>query len=536
MSSHKEGRVRNGACDLWLTAASVLSRVLRNGSLKSILAPMRGDQARQINALVTETLKRREVLEKAVTACGPWRLDAKDAHELRLLLAHELLFGRGLRQAAFQKPSDNAVLSDAIERFRSWETGMLKLAKQSARDAGTTPAAMAAAEEAEAAEASAVELAQQLPRYVRVNTLKVSVADVVALLQAEGWKLMEPPEGVGVGGGGGGGGGGSGGGGSGGHKKRKHLFADAQAVGPRIGIATAPPPPACFWVDPHVPALLALPPHAELHEHSLFKSDALILQDKASCLAPAALNPKAGELILDCCAAPGNKTTQLAALAAPGGRVLACERDARRATVLRARAERAAGDAVSVHEVDFLELDPTLDPYRRVTSVQLDPTCSGSGMVERAGYQLSEEAPEEAHKGGFGEKLKALGAMQLGLLKHAMTFPSAGVVVYSTCSVHPVEDELVVAAALADPAVRAAGWRLAPALPSWPCRGLPLVEGHEMLVRAGPEVQANGFFVARFERTLKPPAAGGGGAGGGGAGGGGGGKPAANKGKRPRQT
>ena len=144
--------------------------------------------------------------------------------------------------------------------------------------------------------------------------------------------------------------------------------------------------------------------------------------------------------------------------------------------------------------------------------------------------------PEEAHKGGFGEKLKALGAMQLGLLKHAMTFPSAGVVVYSTCSVHPVEDELVVAAALADPAVRAAGWRLAPALPSWPCRGLPLVEGHEMLVRAGPEVQANGFFVARFERTLKPPAAGGGGAGGGGAGGGGGGKPAANKGKRPRQT
>jgi hypothetical protein len=50
--------------------------------------------------------------------------------------------------------------------------------------------------------------------------------------------------------------------------------------------------------------------------------------------------------------------------------------------------------------------------------------------------------------------------------------------------------------------VRRAGWRLAPALPAWPCRGLPLVKGHDMLVRAGPEVQTNGFFVARFERAV----------------------------------
>jgi putative methyltransferase len=60
--------------------------------------------------------------------------------------------------------------------------------------------------------------------------------------------------------------------------------------------------------------LLVLPPAAELHTHALVANAGIILQDKASCLAPAALRPRAGELVLDCCAAPGNKTTQLAAL------------------------------------------------------------------------------------------------------------------------------------------------------------------------------------------------------------------------------
>ena len=92
--------------------------------------------------------------------------------------------------------------------------------------------------------------------------------------------------------------------------------------------------------------------------------------------------------------------------------------------------------------------------------------------------------------------------MQLGLLVHALSFPRARVVVYSTCSVHPIEDELVVAAALANEQVQKAGWRLEAALPTWPCRGLPIIPGAEMLVRAGPEVQTNGFFVARFERTV----------------------------------
>jgi putative methyltransferase len=349
--------------------------------------------------------------------------------------------------------------------MRSWEATLLKSAKAHAREAGVTDDADGnggLAEQQQQQQQQQQSQAARLPRYVRVNTLKMTLDAAVAVLCAEGWTHVPVPT---------------------------------------EGIPSAPPEPPLFWVDPHVPSLLVMPPETELHEHALVQSSALILQDKASCLAPAALAPRPGELILDCCAAPGNKTTQLAALSAPNGLVIACERDARRAGVLRARAAQAAGSAIRVMQIDFLSIDVKESPYCDVTAVQLDPTCSGSGMVERAGFQLAPEGGAAAVDGGQAERLAALGAMQLELVLHALSFPKARVVVYSTCSVHPVEDELVVRAALRAPAVRRAGWRLAPALPQWPCRGLPLLPDAHMLVRAGPEVCTNGFFVARFERA-----------------------------------
>lgn len=130
--------------------------------------------------------------------------------------------------------------------------------------------------------------------------------------------------------------------------------------------------------------------------------------------------------------------------------------------------------------------------------------------------------------------------------------------VYSTCSVHPLENEIVVAAVLASPVVRERGWVLARALEKWPCRGLPLPgvldaddrcacpanhgrdPAHSLLsavcseslsssspqpprsrspfttsaklVRTGPDLLTNGFFVSRFERRTATGAAAGTGA------------------------
>ena len=174
-----------GPHELWTCAASVLARVLRNGSLKSILAPMRSEQARPINALVTETLKRRDLLERLVDQCGPWQ--EASGHELRLLLAHEALFGRGLHQSALQRATEDATLAEALERLRGWEAKALKAAKAAAREAGTMPAGAAAAEPEPS------EVVCKLPRYARVNTLKATQDAVVATLCAEGWTLIDPP-------------------------------------------------------------------------------------------------------------------------------------------------------------------------------------------------------------------------------------------------------------------------------------------------------------------------------------------------------
>jgi putative methyltransferase len=85
-------------------------------------------------------------------------------------------------------------------------------------------------------------------------------------------------------------------------------------------------------------------------------------------------------------------------------------------------------------------------------------------------------------------------------LLHALQFPALQRLVYSTCSIHQRENEDVVAAVL--PAATAAGFRLVDPFPSWHRRGLPVVEGAELLVRTDAHADGtDGFFVAVFERS-----------------------------------
>jgi putative methyltransferase len=93
---------------------------------------------------------------------------------------------------------------------------------------------------------------------------------------------------------------------------------------------------------------------------------------------------------------------------------------------------------VRLKRMDFLAAEP--EKYERVTHIQLDPSCSGSGMTNR--LKFGELADQEMAKDT--KRLWNLEALQRRMLVHAMSFPAVQRIVYSTCSVHEEENESVV--------------------------------------------------------------------------------------------
>ncbi|XP_060238182.1 28S rRNA (cytosine-C(5))-methyltransferase isoform X3 [Meriones unguiculatus] len=237
-----------------------------------------------------------------------------------------------------------------------------------------------------------------------------------------------------------------------------------------------------------------LRPHlakTDLHEHPLYHAGHLILQDKASCLPAMLLSPPPGSHVIDACAAPGNKTSYIAALLKNQGKIFAFDQDAKRLAAMATLLARAGVSCCEIAEKDFLTVSPSDQRYSQVQYILLDPSCSGSGMLSR---QLEEQGGATPSK----ERLQALAGFQLRALCHALTFPSLQRLVYSTCSLSQEENEDVVQEALQQ---NLGTFRLAPVLPDWPHRGLSTFPGSEHCLRASPETTlTGGFFIAVFER------------------------------------
>ena len=96
--------------------------------------------------------------------------------------------------------------------------------------------------------------------------------------------------------------------------------------------------------------------------------------------------------VIDACAAPGNKTSHVAAILTtkmrnstvkcPCKHIYAFDKGSRPKRLLQSRMTNVGAKAlVEVTETDFLTIDTTSEAYTRVTAVLLDPSCSGSGVV-----------------------------------------------------------------------------------------------------------------------------------------------------------
>ncbi|KAF9580885.1 hypothetical protein BGW38_002290 [Lunasporangiospora selenospora] len=302
----------------------------------------------------------------------------------------------------------------------------------------------------------------------------------------------------------------------------------------------APPPPNTFYRDEHLDFMLVFPPKSDLHLHPLYTSGVLILQDKASCFPAAILDPPKDAYVIDGCAAPGNKTSQLAMGMGNGGKIIACDLDLRRLNILKRLTTKAGCTNITALNTSFLTLDTTERDYSKVTHILLDPSCSGSGIINRLDHLVDSYAEEQEQAlilettttGGEAERkaaeekkqerLRSLGEFQVECVTKAMTFPKAQKITYSTCSIHAEENEHVVTTLLKN---HWPEWKLTPrskVLPTWHRRGYPQDVGDipglvstdedrakvaDCLVRAVPGGPGgdlmNGFFVACFERVGK---------------------------------
>ncbi len=240
----------------------------------------------------------------------------------------------------------------------------------------------------------------------------------------------------------------------------QRLAADGVAQGGSAALAAARPPlplppDLAARLGPPVPWLPGpgryLPGASPAGHHVLHETGAYYIQEPSAMAAAAALSPRPGERVLDLCAAPGGKATALAALLRGTGLLAANDPDPRRAATLLRNLERVGAGALVTAE------DPERLAARwagRFDAVLVDAPCSGEGLFRREPGAAAQWSPAGVE--GCARRQRAIVASAAALLR------PGGRLLYSTCTLNPVENERVVAWALSTLPLEAG------ALPHWP--------------------------------------------------------------------
>ena len=171
----------------------------------------------------------------------------------------------------------------------------------------------------------------------------------------------------------------------------------------------------------------------DIKELEIYKNGEIYLQSLSSMMPAIILEPKENEDILDMTAAPGGKTTQIAALTNNKANITACEMNAIRADRLKYNIEKQGATSVTVLKEDSRRLND----YFSFDKILLDAPCSGSGTIllnnERTYKNFSENLVKKTIKS------------QKDLLKKAIKILKPGhELVYSTCSILKQENENII--------------------------------------------------------------------------------------------
>jgi 16S rRNA (cytosine967-C5)-methyltransferase len=177
-----------------------------------------------------------------------------------------------------------------------------------------------------------------------------------------------------------------------------------------------------------------------------WKAGGYYIQDPSTLVAVDLLDPQPGEAILDMCAAPGGKTTYIAQKMGNEGRIIAADSSSSRLGRVAENCQRLGVSIVATIPCEGTRLDRCLrgDRFDRVL---VDAPCSNTGVLRRRADLRWRIEPSE---------IKRLAALQRKLLAAARQFVRpGGVLVYSTCSIEPEEnDDAITAFQQAHPDVK----------------------------------------------------------------------------------
>lgn len=215
-----------------------------------------------------------------------------------------------------------------------------------------------------------------------------------------------------------------------------------------------------------------------------FREGLFYVQDKASCFAAEAANPKPGTALLDVCAAPGAKTTYLAQLMQNRGVIYSVDYSRRRMSVWRNEVLRMGVEITTPIIADACNVLPIAI---EADTVVLDPPCTSTGTFAKlpsAKWRLTTRSIENMAEIQWQMLKKSAEKVKLG-----------GTLVYSTCSITVEENEMLIE--------RFLKWhpefRLVEINPKI---GMPGLRGMEKCQRLYPHKhECNGFFIAKLLRS-----------------------------------
>ena len=172
-----------------------------------------------------------------------------------------------------------------------------------------------------------------------------------------------------------------------------------------------------------------------LIDSKMFKQGLFSIQDEASMLVAAVLDPQHGEVVMDVCAAPGGKTMALAERMNNKGKIIASDIYIRKLGLINKEAQRLGVTIVETKTWDATKVNPEM--VEKADRVLVDAPCSGFGVIRRK--------PEIKYKKKTLEMDK-LPAKQLHLLTASSRYVKpGGVLVYSTCTINSDENQKVIA-------------------------------------------------------------------------------------------